>query len=270
MSILTHGSDLTLAPTITPTVRPAGGTVRAALERLASAGFAAVQLDAALSGIRPRDLDHQARRDLLGLLTRRSMRLAGLDLFIPRRHYLETEHQDRAMHATLAAIELAADLGRVPVSVSLPLEKMPTELTECLVEAADGRGVSVAVHGEGQIDTLLAWLDELDMRVVGAALDAAAAMARGAGADALVHQLAKHLAVARLSDVSAADAQDSANTGVRCPVGEGDLDVPAYRIAVDLCPSRHGPVVLDLRGLANPLAAAVAAAKAWQDAAITL
>ena len=124
VAILTHGSNLTLAPTIRPVVKQTDGTVRMALERLSAAGFQSVQLDATMAGLRPRDLDIRARKDLLGLLGRRSLTLAGVDLFIPRRHFMEPENLDRALSAALAGIELAADLGRVPVSLSLPVKGM--------------------------------------------------------------------------------------------------------------------------------------------------
>ena len=69
----------------------------------------------------------------------------------------------------------------------------------------------------------------------------------------------KRLAVARLSDVTGG--------ALRCAVGEGELELAAYRVAVDLAPSRAGPVVLDLRGVEDPIKAARAAAAAWDNAA---
>ena len=85
--------------------------MQAALRRMAEVGIPAVQLDATLSGIRPRELSPRTRKDLAALIQRQGLRLAGLDLFIPRSHYLESDRQDRAITAALAAIELAADLG---------------------------------------------------------------------------------------------------------------------------------------------------------------
>jgi hypothetical protein len=90
----------------------------------------------------------------------------------------------------------------------------------------------------------------------------------------VAQKLGRRLAVARLSDVThaAEDAEgDDARVGggTRCGIGEGDLDVVAYRIALDLATGRAGPVVLDLRGLVNPLASARAAGERWEKAAFT-
>lgn len=278
MAILTHGSDLKLAPTIRPLVRQAGGTVRDALGSLSAAGFAAVQLDAALPGIRPRDLDRRARQDLLALLGRSSLALAGLDLFIPRRHYIQGEHLDRAVTATLAAIELAADLGKVPLSLALPVKSLAENTRKTIVEAAEGRGVRLAVHAEDQLEALEAWVTCLDLWSLGVAIDPASLLARGSDPAAVIHRLSKRLAVARLDDVAMTSTepgeehdndQPESAAGVRSFVGEGDLDLDAYRVAVDLAPARTGPVVLDLRGIENPLAGAVAAKAAWEHAAFS-
>lgn len=275
MAILTHGSDLKLAPTIRPLVRQAGGTVRDALGRLSASGFAAVQLDAAIPGIRPRDLDRRARQDLLAMLGRSSIALAGLDLFIPRRHFILGEHLDRAISATLAAIELAADLGKVPLSLALPVKSLADSTRKTLVEAAEGRGVRLAIHAEDQLEALEAWVNALDLWSLGVAIDPAALLARAADPAAAVHRIGKRLAVARLDDVAMTGAEpgaeggDESFAGVRSFVGEGDLDLDAYRVAVDLAPGRTGPVVLDLRGIENPLAGAVAAKAAWEHAAFS-
>jgi len=103
MPILTHGSDLRLAPAIKPLIAVGDGTVRSAITWARKHDFQAIQLDATLPGIRPRELGKRARKDLTALLHRQDMLLAGLDLFIPRRHYLDSDHIDRAISATQAS-----------------------------------------------------------------------------------------------------------------------------------------------------------------------
>ena len=272
MAILTHGSDLSLSPTLTPLVRTTGGTVRKAIEHAAAAGFTAIQLDAALAGIRPRELDSRARKDLLALLARRGVRPTGIDLFIPRQHYTSAQHVDRAMAATLAAIALAADLGKLPLSLALPAAKLPDELKTVLVEAADSHGIRLAIHAEDQLDALSDWITAVDLPALGAAIDPAAMLARGKNPVDVIQQLGQKLTIARLCDVERGSSPDddevaAASEAVRCAVGSGDLDVLAYRVAADLASNRAGPVVLDLRGLAAPLQSAVAAKKQWDDAA---
>ena len=269
MAIVTHGSDLTLAPTLRPLIQAAGGTLRQALDRLAGRGVGPVQLDATLAGLRPRELDERARRELAALIRRRGAYPAGLDLFIPRKHYLEREHVDRAVAASVAAIELAADLGRLPVSLALPVASVDESVRHALVEAADGRGVPLAVHGEDELDALQRWLDELDLPGIGAGVDPAAVLAGGGDPVQVVQRLAPRLVVARVSDVErGGDADDRTRSqAVRCRLGAGVLDVAAYRICVDLAERRVGPVVLELRGLAEPFAAVATAREAWDSAA---
>lgn len=271
MVILGHGSDLTLAPTLRPVVAAGDGKVRSALSQLSSAGFQAVQLDAALSGLRPRDLDRRARKDLLALLQRLSLRPAGLDLFIPRKHFLEPAHQDRAVGAALAAVELAADLGRLPLSLPLPAHKLVDEVRRTLLEAADGHGVPLAVHCEDHLDDLLKWVTDAGLPQFGVALDPAAALARGQDPATTVQRVSPHLLVGRLADllVEGDDEDDAGAIGTRCALGEGRLDVAGLRLSLDLCPRRLGPVVLDLRGVVNPLAAAQRAQQVWDDHAFT-
>ncbi|HEX7009165.1 MAG TPA: TIM barrel protein, partial [Phycisphaeraceae bacterium] len=238
MAILTHGSDLSLSPTLTPMVRRSGGTVQAALARLTRMGFGWVQLDATLAGIRPRELNQRARKDLLALLNRQGIQAGGIDLFIPRRHYLSSQHVDRAVAATIGAIELAADLGRLPLSLALPVQGLADDVRAALVEAADGRGVRLAVHAEDQAEALRSWVESVDLWTLGVAVDPAALLARGQDPAAYVQRWGKRLAVARLSDLEAGgvvgEGDADAAGAVRCAVGQGELDLTSYRVAVDL------------------------------------
>lgn len=262
MAILTHGSDLRLAPAIKPLISAGDGTVKGAIARAQKLGFEAVQLDATVPGIRPRDLSHRARRDLVALLSRHDMQLAGVDLFIPRRHFTESEHVDRAVSACLSAITLAADLGRVPVSLGLPVADITDDVKNALAEAIDGHSLMLAVHHESNLDALTDWLDDVDQNMLKAGFDPAAVLARDQDAVASAQKLGKRIGVARLSDIS--------DGAVRCPAGEGNLDVLTYRMSLDLATGRSGPVVLDLRGLDNPFTAATKAKEAWEAGAISL
>ena len=263
MAILTHGSDLSLAPTAGPIVRAGGHRVADCLKTLAGAGFRSVQLDASLPGLRPRELDRRARRDLSALLTRHALTLAGLDLFVPRRHYLDDAQADRAMAATFAAIELAADLGRCPLSLALPVDGLEAQARHEIVAAADAHGVRLAVHAEDQMSGLVDWVKTEDVSTLGAGIDPAALLALGAGPVGVIQQRNDALAVTRLSDYESGEK-------TRCAVGRGDLDVAGYRIGCDLAATRVGPMVLDLRGLSDPLAAAVVGHAAWEAAAPTV
>jgi hypothetical protein len=257
----THGSDLSLAPTLGPLARSAGLPNRKALSAIGAAGFAAVQLDAALPGLRPRELDSNARRDLLVTARRAGLAVAGVDLFIPRQHLLEAEYIDRAAEALLAAIGFAAELGRVPLSTALPVAELDGDLSGALTRAADVAGVTLVVHAGDQHDALARWVAAHD-GVAGMGIDPAEYLAGRQDPVALTQQALGAVAVARLSDTRLGLADGSRQT-----VGSGDLDLMGYRISADLAPRRLGPVVLDLRHVPDPQRAMAHGRDAWERAA---
>lgn len=256
MAILTHGSDLRLAPTIRPWVTQGQMSVKQAVGQLSLLGFHAIQLDATLSGIRPRDLDKRSRQDLLAVLTRSSMQLAGLDCFIPRKDFECAENVDRAVHAVSACIELASDLGRVPVSLALPVKTVADDVKNALLTAADAYGVALAIHAEDQLDSLKQWVIETNQPILGLSMDPASLIASDIEPDIQVQQLGDYLTVGRLSDYRK-------DTNLRCAVGQGSLDLMSYRLMLDMAKGRRGSVVLDLRGLEYPQQAASQAMQAW-------
>lgn len=265
MALITHGSDLTLAPTLRHLAASVGAAPRRALLAVAEAGFHAVQLDATMPGLRPRELDQSARRDLGATIRRSGLIPAGIDFFIPADHYHDPQHIDRAVSSAHAAAQLAADLGRVPLSVNLPIPDIDERVCDDLAAAADGFGVRLAVHFDADPDRLMAWLGQQEQGVVDAGIDPAATLSARHDPCECLHRLSDRLCVARLSDAERGQAD-----GTRSVVGRGDLDLTAYRVSVDLASRRTGPVVLDLRMLADPLAGAKAAAAAWNGAAMQM
>lgn len=254
-------SNLALAPAVGFLVRRMDWSIAEAVEALVAAGFHAVQLDFTLPGIRPRELSRRGRQDLSATIRRRDAVVCGADFFIPRRHYLDTAHTDRAMLATLQAIELAADLGRIPLSVALPIREMAADLKEAIVSAAEVRDVRLAVHAEDQLEDLETWLRELDQPMIGAGLDPVPLLMRQVQPAQVVHRLAPWLFRPRLADVTSGPAPK------RCRPGQGELDLLTYRIALELAQGRTGPVVLDLAELEDPLAAARVIRETWESLA---
>jgi len=248
-----------LSVTVAPLVGRCGGSLERAIERLAGEGVRAVQLSAAQKGLRPRELDRQSRRELLALLARRGLMLGGLDLMIPHKHYVDSATQDRAVAATVAGIGLAADLGRVPLSVSLPIKKLPDDVARALLAAADGQGVMLAVHAEHDLEALGCWLEHHDQPLLRAALDPAALIALGHDPADVATKFAPSLGAARLDD----HARTSVSAGGgRCPIGEGELDVIGYRAALAVA-ERLRSIVLDLRDLPEPVGALRIALRQW-------
>ena len=95
---------------------------RQMIDGLAADGWQGVQLDARAEGMRPHELGASARRDLAGLLRRRQLVLTGFDLWLPGEAFSDPAHQHRAVERSLQCIQLAAELGRCPVSMMLPPE----------------------------------------------------------------------------------------------------------------------------------------------------
>jgi sugar phosphate isomerase/epimerase len=248
-----------LAVTIAPIAKQVG-SVQRAIESVRNTGVGGVQLSASLPGIRPRDLDGRARRDVLALLARQGLTLAGVDLMIPHGDYLKPATQDRAFEAMLAAMELAYDWGKVTLSTTMPVGQMPADLVRELLVAADARGITLAVHAEHDLEGLEQFLKTYDQPSLGAAIDPAALLAEGHEPEDVVGRFADRLVLARLDD----HAQTSVtSSGGRVPVGGGALDVAAYRAALSIA-RRLKSIVIELRDLPDPLAGAAAARSEWQ------
>ncbi len=217
------------------------------IDRLATAGFRAVQLDAAQSGLRPRELGPSARRDLQSVLRRRELVVAGIDLWIPPEEFANTARVDRAMAALFAAIELAGELDRATVSLTVPEDE---GMVEALRSAADSAGVRLADFSRSpQVET-----------VIGPGLDPATELAAGEDPAAVALAQSEHLAAVRLVD--------SLTTGLRGPIGTaaGRLDVIGFRAALDIA-GWSKPLTVDLRGWNDPWGGLVRTVQQWAEVA---
>lgn len=231
-------------------------TLRAAAALARNAGLAGLTLLGALPGLRARDLDRSARRDIAATLRREGLACAGIDLPIPPNHFADPAHVDRALAATRDALTLAADLAKLtdlrarPVVAILLPRPAPSGAVEAIERAADLAGCAAADLSwplEGGGDDPRA--NDPALRF-GVALDPAAILLAGADPAAAVHAAGVRLVQARWSDAA---------SGSRVAVGAGRLDALAYRVAVELA-RPAGMVVADVRGLeGDGVAAAVGA-----------
>ena len=212
------------------------GSVRAPIAWASGLGVGRVRLDGAAPGMRARELDRGARRDLAGVLRRSELELSGIDLWIPERHFCDPDRTDRAVAACVDAVTLAGDLsglmqGEDGVSVSVQLPSEPGAGVLAAIEAAcEHAGVRVADHGPAGGDRTGS---------IGAGLDPASVLLRGD--DPLGLAAGGPLVSARLSDADEAG---------RCRVGDrGRLDVGAYGASLSVG-GYQSDVVIDPRGLA--------------------
>jgi len=244
--------------------RPWDGGLRSELGWASGLGYRAVTLDASRPGLRARELDRSARRDLAALLRRREIALAGLDLWIPAAHFVDPDRADRAVSAMLEAIELAADLatllgspaaggGRGCVSVTLPAAPA-SSLTDLIRTRAEACGVLVADHtfdasGEpGRLHTSGEADDPL-----GVGIDPPSVLAGGGEPASLATALGARLKSARLANVVA---------GGRAPLHarQGVMDELGYLVALATSGyERH--MVVDVRGIGDQASAAADAAR---------
>jgi len=233
---------------LAPLVAVLGDQPRAAFERIAAAGFRFVQLSAAQPGMRPRELGRSARRDVLGALRAHGLRPAGIDLFIPITDLRSAERIDRAVTRLLEAVELAADLGGLPLSVALDPEQ--SSVNRRIADDARTRGVRIADHAiEGKE------IPELDRGI-----DPAVVLTSGGDPAAEVLTAGVRLASARLSDLK--------QEGDRGPLGDGRagrLDITAYRTALEIVRGQDSAVVIDARRWTDPWAGTLSTARAWQE-----
>ncbi len=209
---------------------------------IASRGVRHVQLDAAMAGIRPRELGRSGRRDLASLIKRAGLSLSGLDLWLPPSHLIDATNQQRAVDATIGACELAADLRSVlgdgapresGFGVSMTLhEATPAAVLEEIGASAARFGVVIIDH---------AW----PMRAVEiggpvrVGIDPAVLIGAGVSPGKAALAMSPPPVAFRLSDF--------AGIGRVAP-GDGSLDLGSYDIAMTTL-SWGGVVTLDLRGL---------------------
>lgn len=229
--------------------------VRDSLGRASLEGVRAIQLDATHPDTRPRHLDRSARRDLASTLRRAELGFSGIDLWIPETHLVDAQQIERALDATRAAIELAADMaglldapGSRVLSMTLP-EQIPAEALSVIEAAAETHGVRVADH---------AYPDPLLTGVIGFGLDPAGVLVTGADPATVAFTHAETLLSARLSDMT------NAGRGVPGSAG-GRLDLATYAAAL-ITADRLRHVVLDVRGLPKPWRAIASTSIAWTAA----
>lgn len=232
------------------TLAPLGPEVRAVLDRLRAAGLPAVQLSAVQPGLRPRELDRSARRDLVAALARREMTISGIDLWIPPAHFHDPEKVDRAVQTAIETVRLAADLGLCPVSLVLPTPKEgeaeAEEAGRAIVEQAHHQGVPLADFGGDAVP-----------EGVGLGIDPAMVLTRQQDPAAAVSRAGDRLGAVRLCDLL--------TSGMRGPIGdreEGQLDVLAYKAAVSVS-GYGGHVIIDARQWTNPWEGLRQSLSAW-------
>jgi sugar phosphate isomerase/epimerase len=246
-----------LAPPLAPTVAGCGTGPREAMIAVAEAGFRHVQLSSTQAGTRPRELNRSARRDLAASLRRRELTAAGLDCWVPTAHFVEDAHADRAVAAVTAAIGLAADLGRIPVSVSLPdPDDHTATLWSSLRASAERHEVRLANHAITPEQEPASWIDG----PFGLGLDPAAWLAAGRDPVDAVLRHAAALVSTRLVDLLPGGGR-----GPLGPPGSGRLDVPRYRAALHAAGFGR-PVVLDTRTWPDPLDGMRRSAEIWTAA----
>lgn len=237
---------------------PGGARIREVIAWAAQSGVRGVQIDATASGIRPRELDRSARRDLAALLRRSELACSGVDVFIPPEHLCDAATMDRAVAAILGAIELAADLAML-ASGAVVTRMSGAQACVCLTLPSGEKGAlpgvvsvrdAVIRHAEsrGVLLADCAWpiSDAVAEETLGVGLDPAVVLNAGADPVQLAATLGKRVVDARLTDIKQGPG------GLRCVPGSGGgrLDVMGYLVTLVASGyTRH--VVLDVRGLAG-------------------
>jgi sugar phosphate isomerase/epimerase len=209
--------------------------ITSAAEAAARAEVPALHLDATLPGIRPRELDRSARRDLLAIVKRHNVSLTGCDLFIPPTHFTSPQHQQRAADAVRQAIGLAAELRSLGAAAAMVcIETAASPSTEPTLDAA-ALLIDLAAHARDHGVTLCDCTS--DSSPLARGLDLAAVLARNEDPAAAI--LTQKPVCLRLADW---------NGRARVPFGDGRADATAIAAATSVAtPDALG--ILDFRGV---------------------
>lgn len=230
---------------------------REAFVALRAAGVSAVQWPAMAAGLRPRDLDASARRDLQSTLRRHELSMSGVDLWIPAEHFVERSRVDRAVAAVEEAVRFAAEFGRCPVSVRLPGPSAREDGEQGLESAISAIAAIADRHGVGLADHAVPSTPRESVRI---GIDPVACLAAGSDPAAVAIEHSGEVAAARLADLD--------RGGLRSPAGdprEGRLDLLRYRVGLEVAGFR-GLVAIDPRQWSDPLAGVRRSAIAWTEA----
>lgn len=238
------------------------GAVQESLEWISASGIRGVQLSATHAGMRPRELDGSARRDLRATLRRLELVCSGIDAWIPPDQWSDSATMERAVDALRQVCRLAEELDRVPVSLALPgkdadaaREARRSDAVAAVVQAANVHGVLLAD---------MAWSTgspraEVPYPPVGVCIDPAAILASARRPFPVVTGASGRIAGARVVDLL--------RTGHRGPLGDSDgqLDVTEYRVALESAGCTALPVI-DARQWTEPRAGALRSLAVWSAA----
>lgn len=233
----------------------ANGQLREAVALARAARCTLLQLDGKLPGLRARELDRSARREVAAILRREGLGLSGIDLWIPPAHFSQSQHVDRATEAVREACSLAADVARLLgstqplVCIELPADARDGVL-DAIATAASSAGTLVADFGQ--------LVQSLTPAVpvggpIGLGFDPAADLLAGRDPTVTLAALGRRVITARLTDAQ--------NFG-RCTVGLGRLDIAAFKATLAVATSARS-VTLDLRGVSVGLNALKPSVNAW-------
>jgi hypothetical protein len=263
--------------------------LREQLSLARSIGFRAAQLDGTAAGLRARELDRSARRELAALIRRAELGFSGIDLWIPSAHFAEQSSADRAVAATVGALELCADLTRL---VGPPPARRPLDVQqdERAAHAPMPRHVAAGVPVPamcvslperpipGVIAALRAAADSFGTRLTnfGHALDRSAAGSGGdapAGAsDPILPGIDPITIIATGGDpaklVAATPRLGAARVSPAAKLtgaAASPFDLVAYRVALAVI-EFDGWVTADVREQRDPAVAASSLLRAWLSA----
>ena len=276
-------------------------TLRDVLPWIVNLGCRAVQLSATASGLKPRELDRSARRDLAAVIRRVGLTVSGVDCLVPPEHFAKPEHQDRAVAAVGAACEFASEMasllpaGYPTAAVTLLLHKeTPEDVQEAMAGHAEREGCVLCELNWPLLRAGNSLTSHQQPRASSKAAAAAAALgprnslavvpdvvpdvaaqtatAPGHGpfrmaldpAALLMGGLDPLALAARMgARLSHARLSDVSTAGRIAPGSpDGRLDLMGYAVALSAA-QYNGPLVLDLRTVHDQAAAAQCAVSAW-------
>ena len=225
---------------------------RRLIEHAAKLGPRAIRLDASLAGLRARDLDRSARRDLASLLRRLGVGFGGIDLWIPPEHFADPSRSERAVDAVRSAIDLCAELA------SLDGRPAGRTLSITLGADSDAAASEVSIAAARATVRIVDHGPDAENRAgpdspFSAGVDPASLLLRSLDPVQEVARLGNRVASPRLSDTDGIS---------RVTPGHGRLDLLSYHASL-IVSGVATDAVLDARGLQSPDAQLREAIDAW-------
>ena len=221
--------------------------VKQALRRAAQMGFGVVELPAAGGETTSDTLSGTGRRDLARLVRSLGLRIAALDGDLGSRALADPKNVEQHIDRTKSILELAADMDVPIVAASIAAgddeadDPPSIDVLREIAAHADRTGTIFAVRtGWRSAQQLADLIKRVDCDSMCVCVDPASLLMNGEAPIEAIGHLAEQVCLSYARDAIAASTDGAAR---EMPLGQGQVDLPAYLAALDAA-GYHGPHIV--------------------------